>query len=150
MLKGLDPLLSPELLYLLARMGHGDDLAVLDGNHPAETIAKASVSGMLVRMPGVPVDRLVAAILSVFPVDDFVDDPLRVMAPVDDPDSTPPGMHDILEAVKKSGHAGPVVRIERYAFYETAKKCYGVVHCGDPRFFSNILIRKGAIEGPRP
>lgn len=150
MLKGLDPLLSADLLHLLARMGHGDDLAVVDGNHPAETIARATTSGVLVTLPGVAVDRAVAAILTVLPVDTFVDDPVRMMQPVYDPTGTPPAMQDIERAIRDGGFAERPVRLERYAFYEAAKKAFGVVFCGDPRFYANVLIRKGTVEGPRP
>ena len=67
MLIGLDPLLSPDLLWVLAAMGHGDDLALVDANHPAETIARATASGRLVRLPGVRIERAARAILSVLP-----------------------------------------------------------------------------------
>ena len=84
MLKGIDPLLSADLLWILAAMGHGDDLAIVDGNHPAETIARAHV-GPAVRLPG----ARVAAILTVLPVDDFTADPVRRMQVVGKPDEIP-------------------------------------------------------------
>ena len=90
MLKGMDPLLSADLLWILAAMGHGDDLAVVDGNHPAETIARATTSGRLVRLPGVTMERAVAAILTVLPIDDFTADPVRRMQVVGKPDEIPP------------------------------------------------------------
>ncbi len=150
MLKGLDPLLSPELLHLLARMGHGDDIAVVDLNHPAETIARATTSGTLVRLPGVAVERAVEAVLSVLPIDDFAPDPVRLMAVVGEPEATPPAMHDILAQLTRSGYRGKAVRLERQAFYASARGAFGVVQCGDPRFYGNVLIRKGAIDGIRP
>ena len=86
MLKGLDPLLTPDLLWVLGSMGHGDDLALVDSNHPAETIARPTTSGRLVRLPGVAIDRAAQAILSVYPLDAFVDDPVRRMQVVGKPD----------------------------------------------------------------
>lgn len=150
MLKGLHPLLSPELLFLLARMGHGDDLAVVDQNHPADSIAASTVSGVLVRLPGVAVDRALDAILSVLPIDTFSEDPVRLMEVVGDPGATPSAMADIQAALARAHvHAEPV-RIERFAFYRAARAAFGVVQCGDPRFYGNALLRMGAIEGPRP
>lgn len=83
MLKGLDPVLSADLLWLLAAMGHGDDLALVDANHPAETIARATTSGKLVRLPGLTMQRAARAILSVLPIDDFEPEPARRMLVVD-------------------------------------------------------------------
>jgi L-fucose mutarotase len=147
MLKGLDPLLSPDLLHLLARMGHGDDLAIVDINHPAETVARATTSGVLVRLPGIAVERAVEAVLSLFPLDDFTEDPVRVMQVVDEADETPPAMAAIIHAVRHSGHAGKIERLERFEFYEAAKASFGVIQCGDPRFYGNVLLRMGAIAG---
>jgi L-fucose mutarotase len=150
MLKGLDPLLSPELLHLLARMGHGDDIAIVDLNHPADTVANATTSRVLVRLPGVAVERAVEAILTLLPIDDFSEDPVRLMAVAGEPDATPPAMRDILGQLARSGYRGKVERLERHAFYAAARGAFGVVQCGDPRFYGNVLIRKGAIDGIRP
>jgi L-fucose mutarotase len=150
MLKGIDPLLSADLLWLLAAMGHGDDLAVVDLNHPAETIVRSTISGCLVRLPGVAVDRAVGAILTVLPLDTFTSDPVRGMQVVGDADAAPEAFRDISRTIAASGYAGPIVRLERFAFYAAAKAAFGVVQCGDPRFYGNILLRKGAIEGARP
>ena len=150
MLKGLDPLLSPELLYLLARMGHGDDLAIVDLNHPAETVARATTSGVLIRLPGVAVERVVQAVLSLLPLDDFTDDPVRLMQVVGEADATPEAMADILHSVHASGFTGKIARLERFEFYEAAKASFGVIQCGDPRFYGNVLLRMVAIAGKWP
>ena len=150
MLKGIDPLLSPELLYLLARMGHGDDLAIVDLNHPAETVARATSSGALIRLPGVAVERVVAAVLSLMPLDDFTDDPVRLMQVVGDADATPEAMADIIQTVRASSFTGPIVRLGRFEFYDAAKASFGVIQCGDPRFYANVLLRMGALAGVRP
>ena len=150
MLKGVDPLLSPDLLWLLAAMGHGDDLAVVDLNHPAEAIARSTVTGRLIRLPGVAADRAVAAILTVLPLDTFTPDPVRGMQAVDDANAVPEAFRDIGRTIAASGYGGPIVQLERFAFYAAAKAAFGIVQCGDPRFYGNILIRKGAIEGVKP
>jgi L-fucose mutarotase len=147
MLKGLDPILSPELLYLIARMGHGDDIAIVDGNHPADSIAAATVSGTLVRLPGLAVERAVSAVLTLLPVDSFAPDPIRMMRPVDPLDAEPAAMRAIRASVLASGFDGGVALLDRFAFYAAARSSFGVVQCGDPRFYGNIIIRKGAIEG---
>ena len=125
-------------------MGHGDDLAIVDLNHPAETVARGTTSGALIRLPGV------AAVLSLMPLDDFTDDPVRLMQVVDEADTTPEAMADIVQAVRASGFANPITRLERFEFYDAAKSSFGVVQCGDPRFYGNVLLRMGAIAGRRP
>jgi L-fucose mutarotase len=145
MLKGLDPLLTPDLLRVLAAMGHGDDLALVDANHPAETIAGATVSGRLIRLPGIPIERAARAILSVFPLDGFVPDPIRRMEMVGDPHMIPPAQRAVAETLAASGHAGGMVGLERFAFYAEARKAFAVVQAGDPRPYGCFLLRKGVI-----
>jgi L-fucose mutarotase len=147
MLRGIHPLLSADLLHVLARMGHGDDLAILDANHPGETVAASTTSGQLIRLPGVRTDDLAAAVLTLFPLDQFTDDPVRFMEVIDHPDEMPVSVAAIQAAVRKSGYGGKFASIERYAFYEAAKKSFAAVQCGDARFYSNVLLRMGAIEG---
>jgi L-fucose mutarotase len=148
MLKGLHPLLSADILYLLARMGHGDDLAIVDLNHPAETVATATTSGVLIRAPGVRVEAMLAAVLTVLPLDTFTDDPVRFMQPVDAGDTLPEAIRDMQQATRDGGFAGAFSMLERFAFYEAARASFGVIQCGDPRFYGNVLLRKGAIETP--
>jgi L-fucose mutarotase len=148
MLKGLDPVLSPDLLHLLASMGHGDDLALVDGNHPAETIARATASGRLVRLPGLTIERAARAILSVLPIDDFVDDPVRRMEVVGAPAEIPVVQKLVqAEIDRAAGRTLPLVGIERHAFYAAARQAFGVVQVGDPRPYGCFLIRKGVIAG---
>lgn len=151
MLKGISPLLSADLLWVLAAMGHGDDLAVVDANHPAETIARATVSGRLIRLPGVAIDRAVEAILSVLPVDDFEPEPLRRMLVVGNPLDIPAVQGDVQNVIDGAlGRAAPMVGVERFAFYDSARKSFAVVQCGDPRPYGCFLIRKGVIAGAKP
>jgi L-fucose mutarotase len=148
MLRNLDPVLSADLLWVLAAMGHGDDLALVDANHPAETIAHATTSGRLIRLPGLTMARAARAILSVLPIDDFEPEPARRMLVVGDPQATPEVQrqveHELAEAL---GHAEPLAGIERFAFYKAAKASFAVVQVGDPRPYGCFLFRKGVIAG---
>jgi L-fucose mutarotase len=150
MLKGIDPLLSPELLWALASMGHGDDLALVDSNHPAEAIARATTSGRLVRLPGIAIDRAARAILSVLPLDTFVEDPIRRMQVVGKPDEVPDIQLEVAAVAAAAGFAGEVASIERFAFYDAARKAFAIVQAGDPRPYGCFLLRKGVIAGEKP
>jgi L-fucose mutarotase len=147
MLRGIHPLLTADLLHVLARMGHGDDLAILDANHPAETVAASTVTGTLIRLPGVRTDALTAAVMTLFPLDQFTDDPVRFMEVIGKPDELPVSVAAIQAELRKAGYEGQFASLERYAFYETAKTSFAAVQCGDARFYSNVILRKGAIEG---
>ena len=147
MLKGIDPRLPPDLLHLLARMGHGDDLAIVDANHPAETVAAATVTGELVRLPGLTVDSVLEAVLTLFPLDDFTDDPIRFMQVVDKPEERPEAVQAMERVARQAGYAGRFQMLERFAFYAAAKSSFAVVQCGEQRLYGNVLIRMGAL-GP--
>jgi L-fucose mutarotase len=148
MLKGLDPVLTAELLWILAAMGHGDDLALVDANHPAETIARATTSGKLLRLPGLTMARAARAILSVLPLDDFEPAPVRRMQVVGDLAAIPQVQQDVqAEIDHANGKPLPLVGIERFAFYEAAKASFAVVQVGDPRPYGCFLLRKGVIAG---
>ncbi len=148
MLKGLDPVLSADLLWLLAAMGHGDDLALVDANHPAETIARATTSGRLIRLPGLTMARAARAILSVLPIDDFEPAPARRMLVVGDAQAIPVVQAQVQHEIDRAtGAPLPLIGIERFAFYEAAKAAFAVVQVGDPRPYGCFLIRKGVIAG---
>jgi len=148
MLKNLDPVLSAELLWVLAAMGHGDDLALVDANHPAQTIAGATTSGRLVRLPGLTMHRAARAILSVLPIDDFEPAPVRRMEVVGDAAAIPDVQSAVqIEIDKALGRPAPLAGIERFAFYEAARRAFAVVQVGDPRPYGCFLLRKGVIAG---
>jgi L-fucose mutarotase len=148
MLKTLDPVLSADLLWILAAMGHGDDLALVDANHPAETIAAATTSGRLVRLPGLTMERAARAILSVLPIDDFEPDPLRRMLVVGDAAALPAVQAAVQREIDAAlGRPAPLAGIERFAFYEAARRAFAVVQVGDPRPYGCFLLRKGVIAG---
>jgi len=147
MLKGIDPLLSADLPWTLAAMGHGDDLAIVDGNHPAETIARATTSGRLVRLPGVTMERTVAAVLTVLPIDDFTDDPVRRMEVVGKPDEIPAVQQAVQAEIARVANGIRMTGLERHAFYAAARRAFAVVQCLDPRPYGCFLVRKGVIAG---
>ena len=142
MLKGIDSLISPELLQILAGMGHGDDLAVVDANFPAVTNAKR-----LVRLDGVSSPRALAAVLSLMPLDDFVEAPVAVMQVVGCPTAIPEVVKEFHAVANKAeGKPVNVERIDRFAFYERVKVAYAVVATGEGRLYGNVLVKKGIIR----
>jgi L-fucose mutarotase len=141
MLKGIDPLLNADLLHLLAAAGHGDEIVIVDANFPA-----TSVANRLVRYDGVDAVRVLQAVLSLFPLDSFVPDPAQVMQVVGDPGAVPPVVQ-AFQAVCDAAEGKPVTigRLERFAFYERAKACFGLVSTGERRLYGNIIVKKGVI-----
>ncbi len=141
MLKRIPNILSPELLYLIAQMGHGDELVIADANFPAVTNAKR-----LVRADGYSVPAILEAILQLFPLDSYVDKPAAVMRRVDKPGEPVPiwneyqRLHDSAE-----GRHIAIEQVERFAFYERAKQTFGVVATGEGALSGNIIIKKGVI-----
>lgn len=148
MLKNLDPVLSADLLWTLAAMGHGDDLALVDANHPAETIASATTSRKLIRLPGLTMERAARAILSVLPIDDFEPEPARRMQVVGEPDTIPAVQQAVQRELDRAlGRPAPLAGLERFAFYDQARRAFAVVQIGDPRPYGCFLLRKGVIAG---
>ena len=145
MLKKIDPILTPDLLWVLAAMGHGDDLALVDANHPAERIARASISGRLIRLPGLTMARVAQAILTVLPIDDFEPDPIRRMQVVGAPDAIPAIQEEVLSVLTNAGLPAAMTGIDRFSFYEAAKASFAVVRVGDVRPYGCFLLRKGVI-----
>ena len=148
MLKGIDPVLTPDLLRLLAAMGHGDDLALVDANHPAEAIAADTASGVLVRLPGLSLGRVARAILTLLPIDDFEPDPIRRMEVVGDPAAIPEVQVEVIAEVSAlAPRALPVGGLGRHAFYAAARRAFAIVQVGDPRAYGCFLLRKGVVFG---
>jgi L-fucose mutarotase len=142
MLKGLPPILSPELLYLLAQMGHGDELVLADGNFPAVSLARR-----LVRADGHGVLPILAATLQLFPLDQFVEQPVAVMRRVDQPEEAAPIWNDFQKQLDAAaGQSVCIERVERFAFYERAKQAFGVVATGETALYGNLILKKGVIE----
>ena len=147
MLKNIDPLLNAEVLYALRAMGHGDDLVICDTNFPAESVAAETVSGQLLRIDR-PAAEVVRAVLSVMPIDTFVDDAAARMEVVGEPDTVLPVMEEVQREVDAAnGAALPMIGVERFAFYDRAKKAYAVIQTHERRFYGCFAFRKGVI-GP--
>lgn len=146
MLKGIDPRLNAEVLYTLAAMGHGDTLIISDTNFPADSIARQTVVGDLLRIGNVTAGEAVEAVLSVFPLDTFVDDFAGRMEIVGQPDTIPPVQDEVQAAIDAAeGSHRPMVSIERFAFYDMAKEAYAVIQTGERRFYGCFMLRKGVI-----
>ncbi len=151
MLKNINPRLTPELLYVLAAMGHGDELAVVDANFPALSTASRTCYGRAVPIAGASMPEVVEAVLSLLPLDDAVGTPVRRMAAGSAAGDGLPEVQQEAQAVidAAAGRHWPMGALERSAFYEAARDCYAVVLTGEPRFFGNVIIKKGAIP-PQP
>lgn len=146
MLKNIDPLLNADVLYALRAMGHGDDLILCDANFPADSVARQTVLGKLLRIDGVNAARATRAILSVLPLDTFVDDAALRMEIVGQPDEVPPVQAEVQREIERAeGKPWPMGSIERFAFYERAKQAYCVVATGESRFYGCFLFKKGVI-----
>lgn len=144
MLKNIDPLLTPELLHVLALMGHGDEIAVVDANFPANSVARATCHGRAVTLAGTPMPRVVKAICSVFPLDQYVGTPVRAMAAPEE--STPPVQKEVEDIIEDLvGHQLPLGTLDRFAFYEASRNSYAVVLTGEERLYGNVLLRKGVV-----
>lgn len=141
MLKGIPPVLSPELLRHLRAMGHGDEVAIVDANFPADSSAKR-----LVRLDGCSATVILDAVLAVMPLDSYVDDAVHVMhivgtqgfAPVTDE-------FRATVALRSPEVPARIAGLERFAFYERARQAYLIVSTGEERLYGNIILKKGII-----
>ena len=141
MLKGVDPLLNGELLKILDEMGHGDQLLVVDRNYPAFSSGRP-----VVRLGECGVERAIAAILTVFPLDAFVDHPLERMEVRDDPSETTPGQERVLE-IARAAHPKPLEYgvVPRLDFYDRAKQVFAVVHTLESAPYGCFVLQKGVV-----
>ncbi len=139
MLRGIHPLLTPDLLHALASMGHGDRIALVDANFPAVGHAKR-----LVTLPGISASAVLQAVLSIMPVDDFEPHPISVMQVVGDPDTVPEAVGEFVEILRQHNLPAPA-HLERHVFYTAASEAFVVVQTGERRFYGNILLTKGVI-----
>lgn len=146
MLKSIDPILNADVLYALRAMGHGDDLVICDTNFPADSTARQTVFGELLRIDNVSAARAARAILSVLPLDSFVEHAALRMEMADKPDFIPPVQAEVQSEVDAaSGRVMPMGSIERFAFYDLAKKAYCVIQTGERRFYGCFVFKKGVI-----
>ncbi|RUU15005.1 MULTISPECIES: RbsD/FucU family protein [unclassified Mesorhizobium] len=145
MLKGINPLLNADVLQALRAMGHGDDLIIADTNFPSDSVARQTVLGRLLRIDASAAD-VVKAVLSLYPLDNFVDDAAARMEIVGKPDEIPAVQRQVQDEIDAAeGKAWPMISVERYAFYERAKKAYCVIQTGERRFYGCFAFRKGVV-----
>ncbi|HTO63651.1 MAG TPA: RbsD/FucU family protein [Bradyrhizobium sp.] len=146
MLKSIDPILNADVLHALRAMGHGDDLVICDTNFPADAVARQTALGHLLRIDGVTAGRAARAILSLLPLDSFVDKPASRMEVVGQPDEIPAVQKEVQAEIDAAeGRVWPMGGIERFAFYDLAKKAYCVVQTGERRFYGCFIFKKGVI-----
>jgi L-fucose mutarotase len=146
MLKGIDHRLNADVLGCLRAMGHGDVLIVSDTNFPADSIARATVTGRLLRMENLSAAEAVQAILSVLPLDTFVADFAGRMEVTGQPAEIPPVQAEVQAEIDRAeGRPRPMIGIERFAFYDFARNSYAVIQTGERRFYGCFMLRKGVI-----
>ena len=139
MLKGISPLVGPELLSILSAMGHGDEIVLADAHFPAE-----SVGQRVVRADGLEVGALLEAILPLFELDAYVDAPVVMMEPVPGDRVDPSVEAAYRQAVDRHAPKTPAIaRVERFAFYERAKRAFAVVMTGETAKYGNVILKKG-------
>lgn len=141
MLRNIPSILSPDLLHALAAMGHGDDLVIADANYPAES------SGLpCIRLDGISATDVLEAVLTLLPLDGFVDDPALVMQVVGDPSAVPEIVTEFQTIIDRTAdNPARIGSLERFAFYERARNAYAVVQTGERRLYGNIILKKGVI-----
>lgn len=145
MLKGIDPRLNAEVLYVLRAMGHGDVLILSDTNFPSDSVAQDTTHGQLLRMDNLTSAEAMEAVLSVLPLDTFVDDFAGRMEIVGDASTLPPVQTEVATEIAKTGETRDMVSIERFAFYDMAREAYAVIQTGERRFYGCFMLRKGVI-----
>ncbi len=139
MLIGISPVISPELLNAIYRMGHGDEIVLADAHFPGETF-----NGNVIRADGLKVATLLEGIMPLFILDQYVDNPLAMMAAVEGDELDPSVEEGYLQAIHKSWpKTSAAERVERFAFYERAKSAYAVVMTGETAKYGNIILKKG-------
>ncbi|MDD5674356.1 MAG: L-fucose mutarotase [Chitinivibrionales bacterium] len=139
MLKGISPFIGPELLATLSRMGHGDEIVLADAHFPGESLGPA-----VIRADGVQINDLLSGVLPLFELDAYVDDPVVMMQVVKGDSGDPAiekGYGKIIKAL--APHCPPLSRIDRFDFYDRAKKAFAIVMSGDTHKYANIILKKG-------
>lgn len=140
MLKNIDPILSPELLSTLRAMGHGDEIAIVDGNYPGVEHARR-----LIRLDGLPLVPVLNAILSVMPIDDFVEEAIFRSTYRQERDRLEPVHSEIIECCARHEPERTVVPLVGADFYNRVRAAHTLVQTGEPRLYANVILRKGVI-----
>lgn len=144
MLKGIPKILSPELLKVLCEMGHSDTLVIADGNFPAESMGK---NAKVIRMDGHGTCEVLEAILQVFPLDTYVEKPVNLMEVMAGDTVETPIWDEYAKIVAANDVRGKAAigNIERFAFYEEAKKAYAIIATSEGALYANVMLQKGVI-----
>ncbi len=144
MLKGIPKILSPELLKVLCEMGHSDRLVIADGNFPAESMGK---NAKVIRMDGHGATAVLEAILTVFPLDSYVEKPVNLMQVMPGDNVETPIWQEYEKAVCKHYEGGveKIGQIERFSFYEEAKTAYAIIATGESALYANVMLQKGVV-----
>ncbi len=146
MLKGIDPRLNADVLYALRSMGHGDTVVLTDTNFPSEACVRETVLGELLRLENLTLAEASEAVLSVLPLDTFVDDFAMRMEIDDDPDKIAPVIAETQKAIDAAeGRSRPLISVERFAFYDLAREAFAIIQTGERRFYGNVIFRLGVI-----
>lgn len=141
MLKNIPPILGPDLLAILRAMGHGDEIAIVDANYPAD-----SAGPVLVRLDGASATDVLDAVLTVMPLDDFVEEAAICMQVVGDAGKREPVMDAFDAIIRQHEPAMGLSSLERFAFYARVKTGYAIIQTGERRLYGNILLKKGVIR----
>lgn len=141
MLKNIPPILGPELLYALRAMGHGDEIAIVDANFPGD-----SSGPTVIRLDGLSATEVLEAVLTVMPLDTFVDEQAIGMEVVGDPKKREATHKDFDKIVKKHEPEMKLTLLERFAFYDRVEGAYAIVQTGERRLYGNILLKKGIVR----
>ena len=144
MLKNIPQILSPQLLKVLCEMGHSDQIVISDGNFPTESMGKDSI---VIRCDGHGVPELLDAILTVFPLDTYVDKPVSLMEVMPGDNLETPIWDTYKEIIQKHDNRGEetVGTIERFKFYDEAKKAYAIIATGEKALYANVILQKGVV-----
>ncbi len=146
MLKNIDPALNADVLHALRSMGHADTLVISDTNFPSDAIARQTTLGKLLRIDNVSAARAMRAVLSVLPLDTPLQPSAGRMEVMGTPEEIPPVQREVQAEIDRAeGKPAPMYGIERFAFYEAAKKAYCVITTGETRFYGCFLLTKGVI-----
>ena len=149
MLKGIDQRLSAEIVHVLMLMGHGDDLVICDVNHPAASIAAKTTYGRLIDMVGCDIPTGLAAILTLMPLDTFVDAPVTRMQVVGNPDAPMPVFGRVQAVIDRAEcRAVKMQAVERFAFYEGAARAFCIIRTSDSGPYGCFILKKGVVELP--
>jgi L-fucose mutarotase len=141
MLHNIPPILSPDILHTLRAMGHGDEVVISDANFPAY-----SMGCKVHRLDGIPATEVLHAVLTLMPLDSFVEAPAHTMQVVGDPSAVPEIVEEFQGIVDQTAdNPAPIASLERFAFYDRAKTCFAVIQTGETRLYGNIILTKGVI-----